>query len=86
MQGASFGLLTGTRASDATLSGVSVTGKLLISANCYPQSDYTIGLLCGNGKSDGVSYSIDCAVAEDNNTAITITVNDDDSVTVTFQS
>ena len=83
MQGASFGLLTGSRSSGAVLENVSITGTLYISNNCYP-SDYTIGLLCGNGSTDGVTYTIDCMAAEDNADNITITVNDDDTVTVTF--
>lgn len=83
MQGASFGLLTGSRSSGAILWNVNVTGNLYISKDCYP-SDYTIGLLCGNGSTDGVNYTIDCLALEDDADNITITVNDDDTVTVTF--
>lgn len=83
MQGASFGLLAGSISSEAVLKNVTVTGTLYISKNCYP-SDYTIGLLCGSGSTDGVNYTIDCLVAEDNAENITITVYDDDTVTVTF--
>lgn len=84
MQGAAFGLLTGSLSSGGALENLSITGTLLISENCYPQSDYTIGLLCGIGQADGVSYTIDCKPAEDNTERISVSVNDDDSVTVTF--
>ena len=83
MQGATFGLLAGSISSEAALSGVSVSGRLLISENCYPQSDYTIGLLCGSGSSDGVTYSIECLTAEDNTDRISVAV-DGSEVTVTF--
>lgn len=83
MQGSAFGLLAGSISSDAVLSNVKVTGSLLISENCYPQSDYTIGLLCGSGSTEGVEYTIDCRAAEDNTEKISITVVGDE-VTVTF--
>lgn len=83
MQGATFGLLTGSLSAGAKLQNVNITGTLYISKNCYP-SDYTIGLLCGSGSTDGVSYTIDCLVAEDNADNISVTVHDDDTVTVTF--
>ena len=85
MQGAAFGLLTGSLSSGAELTGVTVNGTLFISENCYPQSDYTIGLLCGSGSTDGVSYTIDCQTAEDNTDKLSITV-DGDAVYVTFHS
>lgn len=83
MQGATFGLLAGSISSEAELSGVSVTGTMLISENCYPQSDYTFGLLCGSGSGSGVDYTIDCTTAEDNTDKISVTVEGDE-VTVTF--
>lgn len=83
MQGACFGLLAGSVSSEAALEDVTVTGTLSISKNCYP-SDYTIGLLCGSGSTDGVNYTIDCVAAEDDADSISITVNDDDTVTLTF--
>ena len=85
MQGSIFGLLAGTISPEAALTDVNVTGHLYISENCYPQSDYTIGLLCGSGSTDGVTYTIDCAIAEDNTDKISIAV-DGDEVTVTFNS
>lgn len=83
MQGAAFGLLAGSVSEEASFENVSVTGTLYISKNCYP-SDYTIGLLCGSGSTDGVNYTIDCVAPEDDADNISITVNDDDTVTVTF--
>ena len=84
LQGASFGLLAGSVSEEAVFSNVSVSGNLYISENCYPQSDYTIGLLCGSGVCTGVTYDIHCSAAEDNTDAITVTVHDDGSVSVTF--
>lgn len=84
MQGACFGLLTGSVTSGAKLENVSVSGTLYISEKCYPQPDYTIGLLCGSGSPDGVNYSIDCQTAEDNSEKISVSVDNDGSVTVTF--
>lgn len=84
MQGAAFGLLAGSVSSDAALENVTVTGCLYISESCYPQADYSIGLLCGSGTSDGVSYTIECMLEEDNTGAISVSVDDDDTVTITF--
>lgn len=85
MQGSVFGLLAGSISSEAALTDVSVSGILLISENCYPQSDYTIGLLCGSGSTDGVDYTIDCKTAEDNTDKLSIAV-DGNEVLVTFHS
>lgn len=84
MQGACFGLLAGSIASDAVLDNVTAGGTLYISEKCYPQSDYTIGLLCGSDIPNGVNYTIGCRIAEDNSEKITVTVEDDGTVTVTF--
>ncbi len=84
MAGATFGLLAGSVVEGAAFENVTVTGNLLISEKIYPQTDYTIGLLCGIGATDRVAYSIGCAVAEEGSTAITVTVNEDDTVTVAF--
>ena len=84
MQGAAFGLLAGSVSADAVFGNVNISGDLLISNQCYPQSDYTVGLLCGIGAPTGISYEISCAAAEEGSDAVTVTVHDDDSVTVTF--
>ncbi len=84
MQGATFGLFAGTIASDAVFTDVSVEGKLLIGANCYPQDSYVIGLLCGSGGFSGVdSTKITCSVTEDTE-KITATTEENGTVTVTF--
>lgn len=84
LQGATYGLLAGSISSDAILYDVTVNGTLYISEKCYPQSDYTIGLLCGSGNADGVTWYIDCLLAEETSEKISITIEDDGSVTVTF--
>ncbi len=84
MQGATFGLLAGSISAEAVLSNVTVAGTMYISENCYP-SEYTIGLLCGSGSTNGVTYSIDCQTAEDNTDKISVSV-DGDEVNITFNS
>lgn len=84
LAGSTFGLLTGSVVDGAVFENVSVSGNLLISENIYPQSDYTIGLLCGSGNADGVTYDIGCSVAGEGSQVIAVTVNEDASVTVTF--
>ncbi len=84
MAGSSFGLLAGTIAEGAVFKNVTVSGSLLISEKCYPRDDYTVGLLSGTGVPQGITYSIDCAVAEADSQAITVTVHENDTVTVTF--
>lgn len=84
MQGATFGLLAGTISSDAVFTNVSVSGKLIIGKDCYPQTGYVIGLLCSAGGHDGVDISnITCAAAE-NAENITVETEDNGTVTVTF--
>lgn len=51
-----FGLLAGEIADGATISGVSVSGKLKIDANRYPAA-YNLGLVCGTGHFDGIDPS-----------------------------
>ena len=84
MQGATFGLLAGTIASDAVLTDVTVSGKLIIGASCYPQEGYVIGLLCGSGTfADVDSTNISCSVAEGVEN-ITATTEENGTVTVVF--
>lgn len=84
MQGATFGLLAGTVASDAVLTDVTVSGKLIIGASCYPQESYVIGLLCGSGTLSSVdSTNITCSVTEGVEN-ITVTTEENGTVTVVF--
>ena len=84
MQGAAFGLLAGSVSSMADISGVSISGQLLISENCYPQESYVIGLLCGSGNIPGVESDITCAIAEGSSDKISIEVDTNGSVSLTF--
>ena len=80
-----FGLFAGSIAESAALSGVSVSGTLVISESCYPSLDYQIGLVSGNGVSGGVNSSeITCTVSPDNSEKISVTTNEDGSVTLSF--
>lgn len=80
-----FGLFAGTISESATLDGVSVSGTLVINEDCYPSIDYQIGLVSGNGVSGGIDSSeITCTVSPDNSEKISVTVNEDGSVTLSF--
>ncbi len=75
--GATYGLLAGTIAEQAKLTGVSITsGKLLIDSGCYfGTDDYTIGLVCGMGTTD-IDYSqITCEAGGYDPDNVVITVN-----------
>lgn len=84
MQGATFGLLAGSIAGDVELQGVTLSGSLLISENCYPQDNYLIGLLTGSGTADIDISSITCAVAEEGSTMLSVEADDAGAVTLTF--
>lgn len=85
MQGAAFGLLAGSVATDAVLDHVSISGTLSISESCYPSSSYLIGLLCGSGEVTNVDLgSISCKVAEEESTKLTVTCEETGEVTLTF--
>lgn len=72
-QGASFGLFTGSLASEVQLSGVSVTGTFVFGGGIYPlkkpagvdYDGYSIGLFSGNGATNGAQYEIDAEIADD---------------------
>ena len=84
MQGATFGLFAGSIAEGVTLDSITLSGKLLISENCYPQDTYLIGLLTGSGAADIDISSITCAVAEEGSTGLSLEVDDSGAVTLTF--
>lgn len=82
--GASYGLLAGTIAADATLNGVKIaSGTLQIDSGCYfGADDYSIGLLCGMGDAAKVAYdNIRCQATGDAPDTVSITV-DGNAVTV----
>ncbi len=83
--GATYGLLAGTVAEQAKLTGVTITsGKLLIDSDCYfGTDDYTIGLVCGLGNPQVDHSNIVCEATGEKPEAVTITVTDD-TVTVEF--
>jgi hypothetical protein len=70
--------------STADIAGVTVSGQLLISENCYPQESYVIGLLCGSGNIPGVQSDITCAIAEGSSDKIAIEVDPNGTVSLTF--
>lgn len=80
-----FGLLAGSISENAVLTDVTVSGSLLIGDGCYPKDDYQIGLLSGNGVSHGIDLSgITCAVTPENSEVLSVSVEADGSVVLTF--
>ena len=86
MQGTNYGLLAGTAQEGATLENVTVTGTIEIGKDCYRPNDYSIGLLCGSGKVEGIDMSGITVTVEDpdNNTARVEVNPETGEVTLTF--
>ncbi len=83
--GATYGLLAGSVAEQAQLTGITIaSGKLQIDSDCYfGTDDYTIGLVSGVGET-GIDYShITCEAVGDAPETVSITVTDD-TVSVAF--
>ena len=78
--GTTYGLLAGSVAEGAKLTGVSVaSGKLQIDSDCYfGTDDYTIGLVCGMGSTDIDYTNITCEAVGDAPENVVITVTEDD--------
>ena len=74
-------------AENASISGVEIKeGKLQIDSGCYfSVDDYTIGLLCGEGKPD-ISADISYATVGENPRSIRIKVDEDGMVTLVFRT
>ena len=85
MQGASFGLLTGTLSDGVVLADVQISGTLVIGANCYP-GDYAIGLIYGQGTVEGVDHTNVTASAEEGAACTVETDPVSGVITVTFGS
>ncbi len=85
--GTYYGLFAGKVAENASISGVEIKeGKLQIDSGCYfSVDDYTIGLLCGEGKPD-ISADISYATVGDNPKSIRIKVDEDGMVTLIFRT
>lgn len=86
-QDATFGLLAGYVAEGATFENVTVSGKLIIGDDCknLKGSTFTIGLICGSGTPEGVSFdNVVCEKANKNNTKFDIVLDDNDEVTLVF--
>ncbi|MBR2025269.1 MAG: hypothetical protein IKA02_05630 [Clostridia bacterium] len=82
--GASFGLLAGTISNEAELTEVSISGTFNISSEIYQNATYSIGVLSGNVIETGVDISnITCQVKDDQ-TKLTIEVEDNGQITLAF--
>ena len=70
-----YGLLAGAIDDAATLSGVAISGNLVVSKDWYSPMAYEIGLLCATGDNHGIDTSkINCIKdSEENTLVITIT-------------
>ena len=77
--GTGFGLLAGNVGEGAEFKNVSVSGKLLIGDNCASlagNNDYTIGILSGSGKLDGVEYDVAVEKVNPANDTFSIEITD----------
>ncbi len=73
---AAYGLLAGTVRDGATLSGVSVSGSLIIGRECAPRTDYSVGLLFGVGSVEGMSHeNITCTLEDPESNPATVEVD-----------
>ena len=82
-----FGLLAGAILDGATLDGVTVSGTLQINADCVPNAKYQIGLLCGAGTYAGIDVAgITCEAVNNGEGKLTVTVNSDHTVMLTFNN
>jgi hypothetical protein len=82
---AAFGVLAGTLSGDATLTNVTVKGKLQIDSACSTtlKADCAIGLVCGVGDASAVTADITCEAVGEAADTVKITVKDG-VVTVEF--
>ncbi len=82
--GASFGLLTGTVADDATFRNVTLSGKILIGDDSAElavddpaNAEYSIGLIAGIGSADGITSDITVEKVNPENTAFDIEIKNE---------
>ena len=83
--GATFGLLAGGAVDGTQFKNVEISGKLVIGDNCAAlagSSDYTIKTLVGSGTIDGITSNITVEKANLANTAFTIQVDEDGTVSI----
>ena len=88
VNGASYGLLTGSLSGEANLEGLQIVGSTLqIDSDCYfGANDYFIGLFCGTGDATAENYAgITCVAVGDSPESVQITV-DGNTVTLEFVS
>jgi hypothetical protein len=80
--GAKFGLLAGTVADGATVTGVTLDGKILISPDALIPTDYSIGLVAGLGyDKTGIDYShitVEAMTVETSLYEVSVTVSGND--------
>ena len=81
-----FGVLAGTLSGDASLTNVTVKGKLQIDSACSTtlKEDCAIGLVCGVGDATAVTAEITCEAVGEAADTVKITV-DGNEVTVKFE-
>ena len=83
---AEFGLLAGNIAADATLTNLTISGKIQIGSRVNADTNpANIGLLCSSGTFGGIDSSNIACVAAEGNESVNIEVNDG-IVTLTFVS
>lgn len=81
---ASFGLLTGDLAADATLENVTISGELVVGKGIFAGGSYSIGLVCGNETQHGIDISNITATSEDEAVVGVMVEEGDDRVSLGF--
>ena len=78
--GASYGLLAGSVSSGASFNNVTVEGRIIIGDDCEGlagNSDYSIGIIAGNGNVSGISSEISVEKANPGNDSFDIEIDGD---------
>ena len=83
-EGPSYGLLAGEIHTQATLTGVTVSGTLKIDPAMLIPTDYNIGILSGNGENRDIDISgITCVKTDEADTTLNVSVDETGNVKLT---
>ncbi len=88
--GASFGLFAGTIAEGAAFENVAVSGTFNLKSTIYPDTQYSIGKLCGNVVNTGIDVTgIECNAVNDDKAdkTLSIEINEENGqITLVFEN
>ena len=78
-----YGLLAGGIDDAATISGVAISGNLIVSKDWYSNDSYEIGLLCATDNTHGIDTSaINCIKDSEEENTLVITVTEEGKITI----